>query len=94
MSDCEGVSSMRFFAAPLVGLIATIGAGMGWLITLQSEVSKIGARQEDVIREQIRHDGQIQGCQARTSRIEVIESELNHIKAGFEEHRKLTEVKK
>ena len=87
-------SSVKFYAAPVVGLLGIIAGGVGWLIAMQSEISTVKAIQETVIRGQERHEGMIQGCQARTARIEVIEGELAHIKEGFEEHRKLTEGKK
>jgi hypothetical protein len=90
----DSASTCKTYAAPFIALIGIVVGGVGWLIAMQSQISKVGAIQETVVKGQERHEGLIQGCQARTARIEVIESELAHLKEGFEEHRKLTEGKK
>ena len=90
MTD-EGAAFVKYYAAPVLGGISIIVAIFAWIINIQSLISFIKATQENVIREQVRHEGMLQTYQERGAKIEILINDMSKLKQEFEEHRKVDE---
>ena len=88
MTD-EGAAFVKYYAAPVIGGISVLVAIFAWIINIQSQISFIKATQENVIREQGRHEGMLQTYQERGVKIDVLGAEITRLRQEFEEHRKL-----
>ena len=90
MTD-EGAAFVKYYAGPVLAGISVLVAIFAWIINIQSQISFIKATQEQVIREQGRHEGMLQTYQERGAKIEILINDMSKLKQEFEEHRKADE---
>ena len=90
MTD-EGAAFIKYYAGPVIGGASVLVAVFAWIISIQSQISFIKATQENVIREQGRHERMLQTYQERGAKIDLLGIEMNRLRQEFDEHRKAIE---
>lgn len=90
----ESAAFIKYYAAPVIGVLSIVIAIFAWIINIQSEVAFIKATQETVVRELGRHDGMLENYQLRGSKIDVLANNISEMRQEIDDLRRRNEERK